>query len=155
MKFIFTFITLSLFALPALSQTISGTQKDNAAQPVEATADDLQVNAEENSAVFSGNARVVQGVLDLRADTITVFFEKGVKNIQKVKAAGKVHFTNGQETAESQKAQFDIASQIITFTGNVVLHQTQTVLTGNNLTYNVVSKRSKMSGNVKTVFAPN
>jgi len=154
-KFLFTFLTLGIFAFPALSQTISGVSGDNAAQPVEATADDLQVNSEENSAVFSGNAKVVQGVLDLRADTITVFFEKGVKNIQKVKASGKVRFTNGQETAESLKAQFDITTQIITFTGNVILHQTQTVLTGNSLTYDVASKRSKMSGNVKTVFAPN
>jgi len=140
--------------LPALSQSTTNPTGPNAALPVEATADDLQVNTEENSAVFSGNAKVIQGVLDLQADQITVLFEEGVQNIKLVKAAGKVRFTNGQETAEAQNAKFDVVSQIITFTGNVILRQTQTILTGNKLTYNITTNRSKMSGDVKTVFAP-
>ena len=154
-KFLTSFLTLCILASPALSQNTNIATEPNSALPVEATADDLQVNSEDNSAVFSGNAKVIQGILDLRADTITVFFEKGVKNIKLVKAVGRVKFTNGKETAESQRAQFDVATQIITFTGNVILRQTQTVLTGNNLTYDITNNRSKMSGNVKTVFVPN
>ncbi len=153
-KFLFSILTLCAFTLPALSQSTTSPSGPNAALPVEATADDLQVNTEENSAVFSGNAKVVQGVLDLQADQITVLFEEGVQNIKLVKAVGKVRFTNGTETAEAQNAQFDVISQIITFTGNVILRQTQTVLTGNKLTYNITTSRSKMSGDVKTIFVP-
>jgi len=153
-KFLFPILTLCALTLPALSQSTTNPTGPNAALPVEATADDLQVNTEENSAVFSGNAKVIQGVLDLQADQITVLFEEGVQNIKLVKAAGKVRFTNGQETAEAQNAKFDVVSQIITFTGNVILRQTQTILTGNKLTYNITTNRSKMSGDVKTVFAP-
>lgn len=153
-KFLFSILILCALALPALPQTTAPPSVPNAALPVEATADNLQVNTEDNSAVFSGNAKVIQGVLDLQADQITVLFEEGARNIRLVKAAGKVRFTNGQETAEAQNAQFDVASQIITFIGNVVLRQTQTVLTGNKLTYNITTSRSKMSGDVKTVFIP-
>jgi lipopolysaccharide export system protein LptA len=139
---------------PALSQSANISTAQNAALPVEATADDLQVNTDDNSAVFSGNAKVVQGILDLRADQITVSFEDTNRNIKSVKAVGQVKFTNGQETAEAEDALFDVAAQIITFSGNVILRQTQTLLTGNLLTYNITTSRSKMSGDVKTVFIP-
>jgi lipopolysaccharide export system protein LptA len=150
-KYLFSFLALCAFASPALSQD---TTQVNAALPVEATADDLQVNSDTNSAIFSGNAKVVQGLLDLRADKITVFFEEDVRNIRTVKAFGRVKFTNGTETAEAQSAQFDVVSQIITFSNNVILRQTQTVLKGDNLTYNIKTNRSQMSGNVKTIFTP-
>lgn len=150
-KYLFSFFALCAFTSPALSQD---TAQVNAALPVEATADDLQVSSDANSAVFSGNAKVVQGVLDLRADTITVFFEEDVRNIRTVKAFGQVKFTNGEETAEAQSAQFDVVSQVITFTNNVILRQTQTVLTGDKLTYNIKTSRSQMAGNVKTIFTP-
>lgn len=152
-KFLISLLTLCVIAAPAISQTTPAPQ-GNASLPVEATADNLQVNNNENSAVFSGNAKVVQGVLDLQANKITVFFEEGARNIKAVTAVGQVKFTNGQETAEAQNAQFDVISQVVTFTGNVVLHQSQTVLTGNKLTYNISTSRSQMSGNVKTIFVP-
>ena len=154
-RFLFSILTLCVLTTPALSQSTSSPTGPNANLTVEATADELQVNSNENSAVFSGNAKVVQGVLDLQADKITVFFEEGIRNIKAVKAAGRVKFTNGQETAEAQNAQFDVASQIITFAGNVILRQTQTILTGNKLTYNITTSHSEMSGDVKTVFIPN
>lgn len=153
-KHIFSILTVCAFASPAISQSTNVVTTPNASLPVEATADDLLVNTTENSALFSGNAHVVQGVLDLRADKITVFFEEANRNIKTVKATGQVKFTNNQETAEAENAQFDVVSQVITFTGNVVLHQAQTVLTGNTLTYNITTNRSKMSGDVKTVFIP-
>lgn len=152
-KFLISLLTLCVIAAPAISQTTPAPQ-GNASLPVEATADNLQVNNNENSAVFSGNAKVVQGVLDLQANKITVFFEEDARNIKAVTAVGQVKFTNGQETAEAQNAQFDVISQVVTFTGNVVLHQSQTVLTGNKLTYNISTSRSQMSGNVKTIFVP-
>jgi lipopolysaccharide export system protein LptA len=139
---------------PALSQSANVSTAQNAALPVKATADNLQVNTDENTAVFTGNAKAVQGILDLRADQITLFFDDTNQNIKSVKAVGQVKFTNGQETAESEDAQLDVASQIITFSGSVILHQAQTVLTGDLLTYNITTNGSKMSGDVKTVFMP-
>ncbi len=153
-KLLFSIFTLCILMSPALSQSTNVPTAQNAELPVEATADDLQVNMDDNSAIFSGNAKVVQGILDLRADQITVFFEDTNRNIKTVKAVGQVKFTNGSETAEAEDALFDVASQIITFSGNVILRQEQTLLTGNFLTYNITTSRSKMSGDVKTVFMP-
>ena len=153
-EFLISFITLCAIASPAIPQTTTAPSEGNATLPVEATADNLQVNNSENSAVFSGNAKVVQGVLDLQANKITVLFEESAGNIKAVTAVGQVKFTNGQETAEAQSAQFDVISQVVTFTGSVILRQAQTVLTGNKLTYNITTSRSQMSGNVKTIFTP-
>ena len=69
-KILFSFIALLLLGSPALSQDTS--EPSNASQPVEATADDLQVNNETNIAIFTGNANVIQGILNLQADKITV-----------------------------------------------------------------------------------
>jgi len=137
------------------SSAFAQSTQDNASLPVEATADNLQVNSQENSAVFTGNAKVVQGILNLSANTITVFFEEEEKNISAVDALGSVKFTNGEESAEASSANFNVATQTIQFTGNVILRQAQTVLTGNQLTYNITTGRSKMTGNVKTVYNPN
>jgi lipopolysaccharide export system protein LptA len=153
-RFLISFLTFCAIATPAISQTTATPAEGNATLPVEATADNLQVNSNENSAVFSGNAKVVQGVLDLQADEITVLFEEGAGNIKSVMAMGQVKFTNGQETAEAQNAQFDVPSQVVTFTGSVILRQAQTILTGNKLTYNITTSHSQMSGNVKTIFTP-
>ncbi len=150
-KLIISIVALSLLAPPAFSQST----ESNASLPVEATADNLQVNSQENSAVFSGNAKVIQGILNLTANTITVFFEEEAKNISSVDALGSVKFTNGTETAEASSANFNVATQTILFTGNVILRQAQTVLTGNQLTYNITTGRSKMTGNVKTIYKPN
>ena len=152
-KLLFPILALSLLSLPALSQ--NSAEPENANLPVEATADDLQVNNESNSAVFTGNANVIQGVLNLQADKITVYFDENAKNIKTVDAVGRVNFTNGLETAEAQKANFDVASQTIVFVGNVILRQAQTVLTGDKLTHDIKTSRSKMSGNVKTIYTPN
>lgn len=150
-KLITSALTLCLLASPTFSQSTAG----NASLPVEATADNLRVNSQGNSAVFSGNAKVIQGILNLNANTITVFFEEEAKNISSVDAQGSVKFTNGTETAEGNSANFNVKTQTILFTGNVILRQTQTVLTGNQLTYNITTGRSKMTGNVKTVYNPN
>ncbi len=150
-NFITSVLTLCFLASATFAQTTAG----NESLPVEATADNLQVNSQENSAVFSGNAKVVQGILNLTANTITVFFEEEAKNISSVDALGSVRFTNGTETAEASSANFNVTTQTISFTGNVILRQAQTVLTGNQLTYNITTGRSKMTGNVKTVYKPN
>lgn len=150
-KFITSILTLSFLASPVYSQS----NANNSSLPVEATADDLQVNSQDNSAVFTGNAKVVQGLLNLIANTITVFFEDEAKNISSVDALGNVKFTNGTETAEANTANFNVTTQTITFSGNVILRQAQTVLTGNKMTYNITTGRSKMTDNVKTVYNPN
>lgn len=153
-KIIYSIITLCVLAPPVLSQSTTESAPDNASLPVEANADNLVVDSSDNSAIFEGNAVVTQGILNLQADKITVHFEEGAQNIKSVTANGKVKFTNGLETAEAQNAKFDVPSQVITFSQNVILRQGQTILTGNTLTYNITTSRSKMSGNVKTIFAP-
>ncbi len=153
-KFLLTILTLCILASAANTQTTKANLPANASLPVEATADSLQVDSDANSAVFEGNAIVTQGILNLSADKITVYFEDGARNIKTVIAEGRVKFTNDTEAAEAQNAEFDVLSQTVTFSQNVILRQAQTILTGNKLTYNITTGRSKMSGNVKTVFAP-
>lgn len=151
-KFLISFLLLLGFTSTGFTQNTGTTNKS---LPVEATADDLQINSDENSAVFTGNAKVVQGILNLQAKKITVFFDTNADNIKSVNAIGNVSFTNGPETAKANSASFNVDTQIITFSGNVILKQDKNVLAGDQLTYNISNKHSKMTGNVKSVFTPN
>lgn len=153
-RILLTILALCGLATTATSQTIAENLPANASLPVEATANNLEVDSAANSATFEGKAIVTQGILNLSADKITVYFEDGARNIKTVVAKGHVKFANGTETAEAQNAKFDVLSQTIIFSQNVILRQAQTILTGNKLTYNITTNHSKMSGNVKTVFAP-
>lgn len=143
------FLPISVFA-----QDTTKLVSQDSDSPVNATADDLEVNTETNSAIFLGNAHVTQGELDLKAHKIIVFFDDSAQNIKLVEAEGKVRFTNGAEVAKSRFAKFDVSNQVITFSGNVFLQQDQNTISGNNLVYNVQSGQSKMTGNVKSVYIP-
>lgn len=138
-----------------ISAALTAAAAAQSSLPVEATADDLQINSENNTAVFSGNARIVQGNLNLTASIITVKFDTTAEDIKSVQASGNVKYNNGQETAKAQSAQFNVDTQVIVFTGNVVLKQPRIILTGDHLTYNIKTNKSKMSGHVKTVYKPN
>ena len=138
-----------------ISAALTATAAAQSTLPVEATANDLEINSENNTAIFSGNARIVQGKLNLTANVITVKFDTAAEDIKFVQASGNVKYSNGRETAKAQSAQFNVDTQVIVFTGNVVLKQPRIILTGDRLTYNIKTNKSKMSGHVKTVYKPN
>lgn len=133
--------------------SISPTSVDSS-QPVEVTADNLTVEQTSNSAVFTGNARVVQGDLILSAERILVRYNQEQSAIEIVEATTGVVFTNGQEVAEARRGIYRVASGRIDLSGSVVLLQGPNAISGDALTLDLNTSKGTMSGNVKTVFIP-
>lgn len=142
----------------AISQTsgfaLSGGKHD-ATLPVEITADSLSVDQSSNTASFSGNARVGQGDLRLGADQISVNYDQSGGQIASVQASGNVVFTNGVDMAEAENAVYDVTVGGLVMTGNVLLVQGKTAISGDRLDLNILNNTAKVTGNVKTVLTPN
>lgn len=125
-------------------------------QPIEISADSLDVRQEEHQAVFSGNVIARQGATNLRAKTMTVHYSQGseskpaagvaAQGITKIEAVGGVVFSTPSETAQGDTAIYNAAADTIELTGgNVLLTREQNILKGQRLTYNLATGRSVLT----------
>ncbi|MDC1292136.1 hypothetical protein N8Y37_01280 [Amylibacter sp.] len=123
--------------------------------PVEITANNLSINQSSNSAIFEGTAYVGQGSLRLSADKIVVNYNQDTGKVTSVEATGKVIFTNGEDIAEAESAIYKIDSGLLSMSGNVLLVQGKSTISGNYLDMDILKNIATLSGNVKTTLAPN
>lgn len=152
MRPIILFVWLALFAAPALAQGLA----TDSSQPIEITADTLEVYQQEQKAIFSGNVIATQGNINMKSARMIVFY-KGSGNedagamgsaqgISRIEADGGVFFASPQETAKGQRAIYEVAKEQISMLGDVVLTREKNVLKGTQLTYNLKTGKSVLSG---------
>jgi lipopolysaccharide export system protein LptA len=138
-------------------------------QPIEITADTLEVLQNERKAIFSGNVVAQQGNIRMQAARMLVFYtgedsQQGasVKGISRIEADGNVFFASPTETVKGDRAIYEVSREQITMTGNVVLTRDKNILKGTQLTYNLATGKSVLGsggaaggGRVKGLFVPN
>lgn len=119
-------------------------------QPISIEANQLDVDDQAAQAVFTGNVQVVQGDTELRTSKLIVHYQKnedgegeaqdsgtlpgGSSDIERLEASGKVYVKSADQVATADQGSFDMASQQIVMTGNVVLTQGENVAEGCRLT---------------------
>ncbi|WP_236626170.1 lipopolysaccharide transport periplasmic protein LptA [Actibacterium mucosum] len=140
-------------ALAQGAQVAFGGLKQDASLPVEVTADSLEVNQADGSAVFTGNVLIGQGEMRLSADKVRVEYNTS-GGIDKMHAMGKVLLVSGGEAAEANEAVYTIETASIVMTGSVILTQGDNALSGQTLTVDLASGTGRMEGRVSTVFNP-
>lgn len=150
---------LALSSAAALAQAggasvAFGSLKGDPTQPVEVTSDQLNINQTDGTAVFTGNVVVVQGAMRLAAAEVRVFYAPGGKKIDRLNATGGVTLTNGGETAEAREAVYTIVEGSVVMTGDVLLTQGTSALSGSKLTVDLADGTGMMEGRVQTVFVP-
>lgn len=146
-------LTLAL-AVPALAQTGFGQAQDTG-QPVEVTADSLQVDQTTGLATFVGNVLIGQGAMRLSADRVVVTYAaNNPQKISKLHAEGGVTLASGQDAAEAQSADYDVASGNVVLKGDVLLTQGANVLSGQTVTVNLANGTANASGRVRSVLQP-
>lgn len=145
-------------------------------QPIEITANNLEVQQNNNLAIFSGAVEVIQGDMRLRAERLRVYYVQNNapgaqparrpqqagqpdQSIRRIEAEGKVFVSSPEETAQGDLGLYDVEGGTITLTGNVVLTQGENVLRGNRAVMNMNTGRSVMesggqSGRVRGLFMP-
>lgn len=122
--------------------------------PVEVQSDTLTVNNGDGSALFSGNVLVGQGNMRLAAAEVRVEYGADGKAIARLHASGGVTIANLADAAEARDAVYTIDAGTIVMTGDVLLTQGQTALSGQKLTIHLKDGTGVMEGRVSTTFIP-
>ena len=154
----------------------------NRDEPVHIEAATLEVRDKEKVATFSGDVKVVQGDTSMKCKTLVVFYDQegdkapkskavkpmqaatpgpgGEQKIRRLEARGNVVVTTKEQTATGQLGIFDMPTNTVTLTGDVVMTQGQNVLRGDKLMVNLSSGVSRVEsaqggrGRVQGLFIP-
>jgi lipopolysaccharide export system protein LptA len=151
------FATQSLAQSEHKPSTLSRQQRN---EPIRIASLSLEVRDRSKMATFSGNVRILQGEFDLKSDTLVVFYDdqkdKGgatdltnagdKPQIRRMEARGSVIITQKHQRAASERADFDIRSNTVTLSGNVVVTRCDNVLRGQRLIIDIATGVSRMEG---------
>lgn len=170
----FLALTAPLAAQEAVTSAFEGFS-GRGDQPVNIEADRLEVQEENQTAIFSGNVVVVQGTSTLRTAKLTIYYDKAGdapsaaqavktdvvtgRSIRRLEADGDVVVTSGNQKATGAKGVFDMPTNLVTLTGNVVVTQGNNILKGDRLVVDLTTQKSrvessKSGGRVQGVFGP-
>lgn len=148
-------VLFTLLSGPALAQgaqvAFGGMQQDTSA-PVEVTADQLQVNQSDGTALYTGNVVIGQGEMRLAAPRVLIVYAEGQDRIDRMEASGGVTLVNGDEAAEAENADYSIDTGTVVMTGNVLLTQGDNALTSERMVVNLEDGTAQMEGRVRTVI---
>lgn len=140
-----------LLATPGLALAqLAGAMGKDSKEPIEITADSLEVLQDRQQAVFTGKVDAVQGGVRLKADQMVVFYRQGDEKssgqnkIARIDVQGNVLLATAEETARSTQGTYNVDKELVTLTGNVVLTQNKNVLKGDRLEYDMKTGRSKL-----------
>ena len=120
--------------------------------PVEVTAEGLDVNQTDGTAIFTGNVLIIQGEMRLAAQRVLVVYNQEEGGIKRLVASEGVTLVSGPDAAEADDADYTIESGVILMTGNVLLTQGPNALTSQNMTINLIDGTANMTGRVKTIL---
>jgi len=146
MKIIYAMLALLLLAQPVAAQ-MNG--KFDSKQPIEISADSLEVLQNEQKAIFKGNVVAIQGQVRLKADQMLVAYKQnaeGKNSISKIEVTGNVFLATPEETASGAKGIYNVDAKQIDLVGGVTLTRGPNVLKGSALTYNLATGKSVVSG---------
>lgn len=150
-----------------------GNSKDKD-KPIEITADNLEVQRDNQVAIFRGNVDAIQGSTRLRADSMVVYYRDSNERaantasatadstrngkISRIDAFNRVFISSDNETAKGDKAVYDLDRRIIVIEGNAVLTRGNDVVTCAKLTANLDNKQNvcetQPGGRVRGLFNP-
>lgn len=152
-------------AAGALAQTIdTDSIRDSAtsSQNVNIEADSMEVLEAEKKAIFTGNVNAERTGTTLTSDRMVVTYKDvplsdGSKrtDVSLIDAKGNVEIKTARQVITGEHAVLDVASDLLTVTGNVVVTEGSTVIRGSTLKANLKAKTSSMTGGrVKGSFVP-
>ncbi|SEA31437.1 LptA/OstA family protein [Rubrimonas cliftonensis] len=135
--------------------------RHDSSEPIEITADALEVSQADGRATFSGDVVAGQGRLRLTSQTLDVWYvapegaEPSDGDIDRLRAEGDVFLSSGAETARGAWAEYSVAEGVVTMGGGVVLSQGENAIRGERLTVDLNAGQGRIEGGrVQSVFRP-
>lgn len=179
-----TFLVLLLAVLLPLAARAQINRSQNNDQPIEITADKLEVQQDKQVATFSGRVEVIQGDTRLKAERLLVHYRQNnsqpapnsrppsqraatgtagnadiSQGISRIEAFGNVFVSSPTETGQGDTGVYDVDRKTITLEGReVVLTRGQNVLKGNRMVMNMDTGQSTLQvapgERVRGIFIP-
>src|SRR6185503_3488814 len=133
--------------------------------PIQIEADKLEVRDQDKLAVYSGHVRVRQGETILEAPELRISYageapKAGAagttgasavsgpagSKVSRIEAGPGVNVRSGDRTAAGDRVVFDMAKNLVTLSGNVILTQGNNVVRGDRLVVDLTTKRGRVEG---------
>lgn len=153
----------ALAAAGALSIALAGTAAaqftPSGDQPIDITANELELIDAQRVQIWRGQVEAVQGTNRLRTEVLQVFHGQkpgqraataGSQQLgewgepERMVAQGAVYFVTPESVARGDNGVYDLVRDVITITGNVIVTRGESVVRGDSLTIDVASGRSTL-----------
>ncbi len=146
----YTGLLVSLHIGLSAVQAQSVLKNHDTLQPINITAERLEVQQKQGRAIFKGTVQVIQGKMTFKSETITVFYDTSSglddPSISRLDAVGQVSLTSPTETITSNWGIYDVDKRLVTLGGNVILTRSDNTLKGDRLEMNLVTGLTKLDG---------
>jgi lipopolysaccharide export system protein LptA len=146
------FLSVSICFSAVAQQVAFGKIANDPHAALEITADRLSIDQGNGTASFDGNVVIGQGVMRLTAGRVLVVYAEGEQKIDRLEATGGVILLNGDDAAESDRADYSITKNEVVMSGNVLVTQGSNALTSESMTLNLATGTARMNGRVKTIL---
>jgi lipopolysaccharide export system protein LptA len=114
----------------------------NKQDPILITSDRMEVDRQKNILIYLGRVVTVQGDMTMRSDKLTAYFDPDLQQIKEAIAEGKlVQVIQGDRVATGTKAVFDGVIQTVTMTGNPIMRQGNSQVSGEKIIYFMTEDR--------------
>ncbi len=128
----------------------------NANEPINFSADRLEVAEEEHIATFTGNVRAVQSDFSLAADSVKVYYRSGSEgegasavgaggSVSRIDINGNVRIESQGDLARGDWAIYDVDRSIVIMGGQVTLQRGDTIIRGSRLELDLNTGRTRFA----------
>lgn len=129
-----------------------GTATDRSA-PIQVDSETLTVDQDSGTAVFTGKVLVEQDSMRLSADRVEVIYNEDQTDITRLLATGSVTLVSGEDAAESEQADYDVATGELLMSGNVLLVRGPSTISAEKMRVDVEAGNAVMEGRVRTLLS--
>lgn len=132
--------------------------KPNRNQPIEITAQRLELLQEQRQSIFTGDVVAKQGEMTLYTEKLIVFFQKKQDQVERLEALGGVRVIQLDRIATAEKAIFQQEEETLVLIGNAKVKQGRNQIIGDEITLYLKENRSLVKsskkGRVKAIIVP-
>lgn len=147
-------LTLGLAAAAESTAPFAGLSGDSD-KPIHISATTQTADFEAETVTYSGDVRIQQGEMTLRADEVVAEAPKA--RLSRITASGDVVITSRDATARAPKGVYEISGRTIRLSGGVVLTQGENTLRGSDLVVDLKAGTATLTssgGRVEGVLQP-
>ncbi len=123
------------------------------AETITIDSDRMEMDQQQNTVVYMGNVVAVRGNVTMKSDTLTATYNPEMQRLAEVVAEGNLEVTQGNRIATGAKAIYNNEDNSIVLTGNPVIRQGNSQVSGCRIIMFINEERGVVEGGCQRVKA--